>query len=236
VTQDAVFFNVYHSFWITMNKAEALFSQQDKEVLAEAVRKAEERTSGEIVPFVAGRSDSYPEAALRAGLLFAIISLFTFSLLAIGTNIWLPFGIPEITMITVGCFTLGAALAAFIPGIKRLFIPAGIMQQRVDEHAAMAFLDEEVFNTRERTGILIFISLFEHRVRVLGDSGINEKVRQEEWDDVVKLVLQGMKEKQPANGLLKAIHRCGELLEKHGVEIRPDDTNELDNAVRFGSR
>ncbi len=219
-----------------MSKAEILFSPQDKERLAAAVKAAEERTSGEIVPFVAGRSDSYPEALLRAGSLLAFVSLFAFSLISIGTTIWLPFGIPEVTMITIACFVLGAALAAFIPSFKRLFISAGVLQQRVDEHAAMAFLDEEVFSTRDRTGILIFISLFEHRVRVLGDAGINSKVRQEEWDEVVVLIVQAMKARRPAEGLLQAIERCGELLEKHGVEIRTDDTDELDNTVRFGDR
>jgi putative membrane protein len=219
-----------------MKKPENLFSSQDKERIAAAVKNAEQRTSGEIVPFVAGRSDTYPEAALRAGLLFAFVALFAFSLFAIGTSWWLPVGIPEITVIAVGAFVLGAALAAFIPDFKRLFIPAGVLQQRVDEHAAMAFLDEEVFTTRERTGILIFISLFEHRVRVLGDSGINSKVRQEEWDAVVRLIVESMKAGQPAEGMLKAVERCGELLERHGVEIRPDDTNELDNSIRFGGR
>ncbi len=219
-----------------MTNPENLFSAQDKERLAAAVNAAEARTSGEIVPFVSGRSDSYPEAALRAGLLFAFVALFVFSLLAIGTTLWLPVGIPEVTIIAVGCFVLGAALAAYVPAFKRLFIPAGVLQQRVDEHAAMAFLDEEVFTTRERTGILIFISLFEHRVRVLGDSGINQKVRQEEWDEVVRLIVDAMKIGRPAEGLLQAIARCGELLERHGVEIRQDDTNELDNTVRFGGK
>jgi putative membrane protein len=219
-----------------MKKPENLFSSQDKERIAAAVRNAEQRTSGEIVPFVAGRSDTYPEAALRAGLLFAFVALFAFSLIAIGTSWWLPVGIPEMTVIAVGAFVLGTVLAAYIPEFKRLFIPAGVLQQRVDEHAAMAFLDEEVFTTRERTGILLFISLFEHRVRVLGDSGINSKVRQEEWDAVVHLIIEAMKAGNPAEGMLKAIERCGELLERHGVEIRHDDTNELDDTVRFGSR
>ena len=219
-----------------MSKAEMLFSQQDKDRLAAAVNAAEQRTSGEIVPFVAGRSDSYPEAALRAGSLFAFVSLFAFSILSIGTSYWLPLGIAEISMITIGCFVLGVVLAVYVPSFKRLFIPNAALQQRVDEHAAMAFLDEEVFTTRERTGILLFISLFERRVRVLGDSGINKQVRQEEWDEVVRMIIDAMKAGKPADGLVQAIERCGELLERHGVEIRTDDTNELDNTVRFADR
>jgi len=219
-----------------MSTAETLFSPQDKERLAAAVKAAEERTSGEIVPFVAGQSDSYPEAWLRAGSLFAFMALFVFSIITMGTDYWLPFGIAEVALITVACFGIGGALAAFVPPVRRLFIPPSVMQQRVDERAEMAFLEEEVFSTRDRTGILIFISLFEHRVCVLGDSGINAKVKQEEWNDIVRLIVDSMKAKKPAEGLLEAIHRCGELLERSGVEIRPDDTNELDNQVRFRDR
>ncbi len=115
-------------------------------------------------------------------------------------------------------------------------IPNAIEQQRVDERAALAFLSEEVFRTRERTGILILVSLLAHRVAVLGDAGINARVEKKEWDDVVKLVVDGMKRGTPADGLVNAIARCGSILEQHGVEIRSDDTNELGDGLRMSDR
>ena len=219
-----------------MIKPEALFSEEDKKRIAEAVKEAETRTSGEIVPYVVGRSDGYPEAWLRGGSLFGFLVLFVFSVINIGTDWWLPFGIAEVGAFTVVVFGIGAALAAFVPTVRRAFIPDATEQQRVDERAAMAFLDEEVFLTRDRTGILIFISLFEHRVRILGDTGINELVKQEEWDEIVQIIVHAMKGGTPADGMLEAIWKCGHLLERRGVEIRPDDTNELDNRVRFSDK
>lgn len=216
-----------------MLKPETLFSEQDRKRIADAVRDAELRTSGEIVPYVVGRSDSYPEAWLRAGALLGFLALFLFALADMGTDLWLPFGYAESGVIVVLAFGLGALLAALLPAVRRFFIPGGMMQQRVDERAALAFIEEEVFNTRERTGILIFISLFEHRVRILGDSGINKLVKQEEWDGIVRLIVDAIRNGAAADGLLEAIWKCGELLERAGVEIRPDDTNELDNRVRF---
>lgn len=219
-----------------MIKPETLFSEEDKKRIAEAVKEAETRTSGEIVPYVVGRSDSYPEAWLRGGSLFGFLVLFIFSVINIGTDWWLPFGIAEVGAFTVVAFGIGAALAAWVPVMRRAFIPDATEQQRVDERAAMAFLDEEVFLTRDRTGILIFLSLFEHRVRILGDTGINELVKQEEWDEIVQIIVQAMKGGTPADGMLEAIWKCGHLLERRGVEIRPDDTNELDNRVRFSDK
>lgn len=216
-----------------MLKPESLFSEQDKKRIADAVRQAEQRTSGEIVPFVVGRSDSYSEAWLRAGLLFALLVIFILAVLDMGTDLWLPFGYAESGVFVILAFGLGALLAAQIPAFKRMFIPDGMLQQRVDERAALAFVDEEVFNTRERTGILIFISLFEHRVRVLGDAGINAQVKQEEWDAIVTILVDAIRNGAAAEGILEAIWKCGELLERHGVEIRPDDFDELDNRIRM---
>ncbi len=218
-----------------MKNPELLFNEEDKKRIAEAVRKAELATSGEIVPFVVGQSDQYPEAPIRLGALLAFIALFVIAVLHMATNLWLPVGIGEVSIIAVAAFGLGMLLAHFIPSVKRMLIMPSMLDQRVDERASMAFLSEEVFNTRERTGIMIFLSLFERRVRVMGDSGINAKVEQKEWDEIVSIIVGAMKKGSPADGLLKALEKCGTLLGGHGVEIRPDDTNELDNSLRMSN-
>ncbi|MBN1446533.1 MAG: TPM domain-containing protein [Bacteroidetes bacterium] len=219
-----------------MIKPESLFTEEDKKRIADAVKEAETRTSGEIVPYIVGQSDSYPEAWLRGGSLFAFFVLFVFSVINIGTDWWLPFSIAEVGALTVVAFGIGAALAVWVPVMRRAFIPDATEQQRVDERAAIAFLEEEVFSTRERTGILIFLSLFERRVRILGDTGINELVKKEEWDEIVQIIVQAMKNGVPAEGMLEAVWKCGHLLERRGVEIRADDANELDNSIRFSDK
>lgn len=219
-----------------MKHPEKLFSDEDQKQIAEAVKKAELATSGEIVPFVVGQSDQYPEAALRLGALLAFVTMFIFAILDIGTDIWLPFGISEAAISTVLVFGLGMLLVYLVPSVKRLILLSSVIDQRVDERASMAFLTEEVFNTRERTGIMIFLSMFEHRVRVMGDSGVNAKVEQKEWDEIVAIITDGMKAGTPAAGLIKAIEKCGTLLQSFGVEIRDDDTNELDNSLRMSDK
>lgn len=213
-----------------------IFSDQDRQRLAEVVKAAETTTSGEIVPYIVGQSDTYPEALWRAGSLVGLLILCVFSVLYLATDIWLPYGTAEVAVFVIAGFALAVVILALAPRLKLLFIPSSMLTQRVEERASMAFLAEEVFKTRERTGILLFVSLLEHRVHVLGDSGINAKVEQREWDDIVSIIVQGMKSGRPADALIEAIGKCGTLLQKRGVEIRPDDTNELDNAIRISEQ
>lgn len=219
-----------------MKQPEKFFSDEDQRRIAEAVKKAELATSGEIVPFVVGQSDQYPEAGLRLGSLLAFIVLFVFVLLEIGADMWLPYAASEAAIIAVIAFGIGMLASATIAPVKRVLITPGTLTQRAEERASMAFLSEEVFLTRERTGILLFLSLFEHRVVVMGDSGINEKVDQKEWDSIVAIITHAVKAGAPADGLIHAIEKCGALLGDSGVEIRPDDTNELDNSLRMSRK
>jgi len=216
-----------------MTKPENLFSAEDQKRLKEAVRVAEQATAGEIVPYVVGRSDSYPEAPWRAGTLMSFLVLAVLTGFWVTTDLWLPYGVAETAVLTVLGFLVGAGLALLVPRLKLIFIAPSVIAQRVDERAGLAFLSEEVFATRDRTGILIFLSLLEHRVRILGDQGINAKVEQKEWDDMVTGIVAGMKRGAPADALLHAVRECGGLLNKAGVDIRPDDTNELDNSLRL---
>jgi putative membrane protein len=140
----------------------------------------------------------------------------------------------ELSGIVVSAFLLGILLARTLPAYKRSFLGHHLIDARVSQRASVAFLSEEVFKTRERTGILIFLSLFERRVVVLGDSGINAKVAKADWDDIVKTIVDSIHEHRPTEGMVKAIKKCGELLQKHGVERRRDDTDELSDALRRG--
>jgi putative membrane protein len=128
---------------------------------------------------------------------------------------------------------LGYLLASWLPGLRRLLVPPAVLHSRVERRAALAFVTEEVFATRERTGILIFLALFERRVVVLADAGINAKVDQSEWDGIVAELRDGIRRGQPAAALVAAIGACGRLLHERKVEIRSDDTNELPDALRM---
>jgi len=105
------------------------------------------------------------------------------------------------------------------------------MDHRVITRARDIFLQEEIFNTVDRTGILIYISEMEKRVQVLGDQGISSVIEQSDWNNVLKLVTDGIKQGSPAEGLVSAIHECKKLLLENGFIVRTDDTNELSDKM-----
>ena len=120
----------------------------------------------------------------------------------------------------------------FMPPLQRLFAKQKMLH-RVWQRAYQAFVDEEVFETKARTGILIFISLLERQVVVLGDSGINQKVTLKTWDDIVQKIINGIKSGQPAAGIISAVTQCGLLLKEHGFAKTGDDTNKRPDVIRL---
>jgi putative membrane protein len=215
-------------------KMSRVFSPEDLRRIEEAVRDAEKRTSGEIVPYVVERSDGYADATWRGATLGALVAALGSAAAFHAVEVW---GMPLALWIAAPA-VLGAGLgllaSELAPPFKRLLVPRGVLAERVRERAAQAFLSEEVFATRERTGMLIFLSLFERRVVVTGDRGIAAKVRQEEWDGIVGGIVRGMREGKPGDALAAAIRECGDLLARHGVDVRPDDRDELANGLRLG--
>lgn len=217
-------------------KVEKLFSPADREAIAVAVREAEGQTAGEIVPVVVEASDEYEVATWRAAALGALTGSLGAAVVYGLADLWSTFIVGWIALPA----TLGAAAGALLvhlwPALRRAVIGREIIERRVMRRARQAFLEEEVFSTRDRTGILLFLSLFEHRVVVLGDAGINARVQPPEWQAIVDGIVAGMRRGTPGPALVEAIRQCGALLERRGVEIRPDDSNELANEVRLHER
>ncbi len=215
-------------------KVSRVFSPEDLRRIEDAVREAETRTSGEIVPFVVERSDAYSSATWRASTIGALAAALAAAAPFHAIEVW---GVP-LSLWIAGPTVLGAGIgflaAEVAPALKRALIPRSVLAERVHERAAQAFLSEEVFATRERTGVLLFLSLFERRALVYGDKGIAAKVRQDEWDGIVDRLVRGMRAGGAGESLVAAIGDCSRLLERHGVEVRPDDRDELADGLRIG--
>ncbi len=213
-----------------------ILTKADQERIREAVDRAETQTAGEIVPYIINRSGRYEIAFWRGGALGALIAgaiglliAWLYSGWGLG---WLYSAWGMALVMSLGG-VLAALLVGGIPSLRRWMAGPGRVAQRVHRRAEAAFLEEEVFQTRDRTGILLFVSLFEHRIEVIGDAGISTAVAQEDWEEVVHRIRTGIKQGQFADGLVDAIKMCGELLHRSGVGIRDDDEDELSDDVRI---
>ena len=212
------------------------FTDSDRERIAAAVKKAELATSGEIVPVIVQSSGQYPEAhfkALLSGMALGLVLFEGYLLTFAGwdAGIWSSLLGAPLAAVLGG--VVGMLLSVYLPSVQRVFVASSQMDGAVHARALRAFVEHEVFLTRDRTGIVVLVSLFEHRVEVFGDSTINEAVNSEDWSEVVAAIIRGIKSGKPTDGLIEGIGKCGSLLERLGVEIRPDDSNELSNLPRI---
>jgi putative membrane protein len=216
-------------------KADQLFTEADREAIQVAVREAEARTSGEIVPYVVDESDEYPTAVWKGAALGALLGpLVALAIYEWGGywNLHVPLWI---AVPAPAGGALGYLLTWWLPALRRWMAGDEVLEVRSLRRAEAAFLEQEVFRTRDRTGILLFLSLFEHRAIILGDAGIHQKVEQAQWDEIVRNLAAGVRTGRPGAAMVEAIRACGELLERHGVDRRSDDQDELSNELRRGT-
>src|SRR4029453_11080056 len=106
----------------------------------------------------------------------------------------------------------------------------GRIAEAVHSLALASFTQHGLHYTRDHTGILIVVSLLEHRVEVLADRGINAKVEAGTWQEIVTILTDGLKSKQAADAYCSAIKRCGEILAAH-FPRQPDEKDELPNRL-----
>lgn len=211
------------------------FTPEELERIKAAVRKAEEKISGEIVPVFVERSGFYTIANYRGGTLLAGITFMAIIIFDRYIPALAIFDPMLIFMVVAMAGLSGGILTHSIPLLKRMLISRVHLDQATRKRAETAFLEEEIFNTRQRTGILIFISFFEHEVMVIADKGISKVVEQKEWDSMVQHIIEKVREGRITEGIETAILRCGEILLEKGFLKSADDINELQDDLRTDS-
>ncbi len=224
-----------------MKKASALFSEQERKLIDDAVAEAESKTSGEIVPVIASQSGRYDRAEDLFGfsLALALLAIVWYFFQAAkplegdwAQGVSLVVNLPYAMGILIIGFLLGIVIATWFPVLRHPFISNQEMKEEVEKAAAEAFQKFRLRRTRSATGVLIYISLYERMVRVMGDDAINGKLDQKDWDDICRTIQNGFKEKQVAQSFKTAILKCGVLLETH-FAIQPGDENELPNELKI---
>jgi len=100
------------------------------------------------------------------------------------------------------------------------------------DHAAFVFEELDMHRTKERNGVLFYVSVVDHKVAVIGDVGINEKVEDGFWLDVLDVMRAHFASGTQATGLIEGIKLAGEKLASH-FPIRSDDRNELSDEITY---
>ena len=209
-----------------------ILSPDDEARIAGAVRAVEARTAGEVIPYVVAESGGYTAVSWKGATLGALAAA---AAAAIGHRVSEPWGgiTLWIALPPLAGGALGYLLALIAP-LRRALAGRELLRLRVEDQAQKAFLETEAFATRERTGILVFLSLFERRVVMLADRGIHTRIPHERWQQLADRVAAGVRDGHPAAALVEAIEACGALLLEQGFARRPGDVDELPDRLRTG--
>lgn len=212
---------VLRAWWLRDEyDVEALLKEEQQQDVHRALTAAEKRTVGEIVPVLLGRSDRFPAADLWAGILFALCGYFA---------AWaspLAQGALSFLLITLIAGIFGWFCSRKLPALRRLFVAPWRLQEMAEEQAFQEFYRHDLHRTEAATGVLLFVSLFERRVVVLGDEGIDEVMEEGAWDQVHQSLLQAIREDRLPEGLVAAVEQIGETLAE-SFPWKEGDRNEV---------
>src|SRR5580704_9435744 len=172
-------------------------SQADRERIAEAIRAAETKTSGEIFCVVARHASDYRLVPLAWAAALALV---------------VP--APLIYLVQLLVF-IATALVLSVPGIRFHIVPRRTQHERAHVQAMQQFFAQGLDRTENRTGVLIFAAVAERYAEIVADAGINAKVMPDAWEGAVADLVAGLKEGRAADGFIAAIEQCGAILAEH---------------------
>lgn len=161
-----------------MNRTDPHFAR----AVETAVERIERETDAEVVVVAAGRSGSYADLAWAGGAAVAwlLLALALWSPIPFA-GAWLPVEIP------VAGFLAGWLIHRSPPVLRRLASPTRRRRQ-VEAEAHRVFHEEAVHGTKRRTGVLVFLSRLERRVRVVPDAGVEARVPAGEIHAILSLI------------------------------------------------
>ena len=162
-------------------------TEQERNHLDQRIADAEKRTGAEIVLAVVERSDTYAELPWRAFALGASVTGLLVTLLDLLRPEWASGS--AVLLAVAAVLAAGAASALMcvsVPRFARLFLDAHRAEVEVRQYAESLFLSRELFATRQRTGVLLLVSLFEQQVVVLPDRGSGKRLSPEAMQGITK--------------------------------------------------
>ncbi|MEM7664816.1 MAG: hypothetical protein AAF250_03090 [Pseudomonadota bacterium] len=213
-------------------------TQEQHKIVSDAVGAAELTTSGEILTVLADRSDEYSDVALlwSAAVAFTAMSLFAAlpqpfldlwdSLIGGWGHEWSTGELASMT-IALGLIAFAATWAAQLwEPLKFFLIPGPVKFARVHAQAVKNFKVGAESRTHGKTGILIYLSMREHRAEIVADDSIAEKVSPEVWGEAMADMLVEIKAGRIAEGMAAGVRDVGFVLSQHFPRA-DDDENEL---------
>lgn len=201
---------------------------EGKQRLGAAVKAVEARSCAEIVVAVQPWSASWAGVDCGMGAAVAYLALLY--------TLFAPqeFGLVWIALIVPAAFGVGFVLARVVPGLRMRLAGAGRVRRAVEQAARARFVELGVAATRERSGLLVYISLVERACAVVPDAGVRARVPEPEWAPAVArlhdaIAAHGVGE-AGLTAMAAAVEALGDVLARH-LPAAADDVDELEDVA-----
>ncbi|HEX4105107.1 MAG TPA: hypothetical protein VHX92_02635 [Rhizomicrobium sp.] len=209
-----------------------MLTKSDHERVAQAIAEAKSKSAGEIFCVLTHEVSRYREVPLAWAAIAAFVlpPLFTFAGLnwltqtnlvstwtdesAVATKSLIMGALGSYTLLQAAIFVIVALIVAQ-PAVRRLLTPRFLKRHRVRQVARHHFAASGAKLSHAEPHILIYASLGDRQVELVAHKAIHDAVGDGPWNAAVQAVAEGMKEKKPAEGFIRAIQICGEALAAH---------------------
>ncbi len=192
-------------------------AREDHEAITAAIRAAEQRTSGQIVCVLAHASSDYAHVPILWASVLALLMPWPLIYLT-------PWSVQRIYLVQLAVFVAAGLVLSWMP-LRLALVPRAVLRARAHRAALEQFVIRRVAHTKNRMGVLIFVSLGERFARIVADEGIAQKVHTGEWQAAIDTLTGHMRDGRIVEGFTAAIERCAAVLAAHAP---PDGSvNEL---------
>jgi len=182
-------------------------AREDHAAISAAIHAAEAGSSGQIVCVLARSSSDYVHVPILGASVLALIApwpLIDFTSLSV----------QRIFLLQIAVFIVAALIFSWMP-LRLMLVPRAVRRARAHRAALEQFVVRRVAHTKNRAGVLIFVSLAERYARIIADDGIAAKVQGAEWQAAIDALTAHMRDGRIAQGFIAAIERCGAVLAAH---------------------
>ena len=213
-------------------------SADDHARVSAAIAAAELTSDGEIVAVATDLSDSYHDVALHWAVLVLVATLAIFAAFPAVLHFWFELffggwrpepGLRELLtlllVLSVAKFTVALLLLRYMP-LRLALTPGATKTRRVRRRAIQTFKAGAERRTIGRTGILIYLSMGEHRAEIVADEAIVKVTDESTWGEAMAALVTEVKAGRVADGMIAAISRVGEVCAAHFPRSSAD-TNEI---------
>lgn len=214
------------------------FSDEDHARISAAVSAAERQSDGEIVTIVTPKSDSYHDVGLQYAVLAMLLVL---PLLAVMPQGWVDWGLglflgwnadaargallTVLFVLMASVFLIVRYALAYMP-LRMALTPPSTKNRRVRRRALELFRVAAEHKTKGRTGVLLYVSLAEHRAEIFADHAIHSKVKPDVWGEAMEALVERIKAGEPGEGMALAVEKVGAVLARH-LPPTHDNPNEI---------